>query len=231
MVVPNIVVVGGSAGGVEALSALFWNMPSTVPNAFFVALHVPPRTRSRLPSILNRAGRLTAEHPSDGQKIRPGWIYVAPPDFHLLVGKGVVRLGHGPKECHVRPAINPLFRSAAQVYGQRVIGVVLSGVLDDGVEDLREIKRRGGLAIVQAPNDASFACLPQHALDRVEIDYCLPVAQIRDLIARLPELSLSKKVTHAIPAAVGVPTDLNGGLIAFRSSLVVEPKMSWLTLA
>jgi two-component system, chemotaxis family, protein-glutamate methylesterase/glutaminase len=187
MVIPDIVVVGASAGGVEALSALFWDIPSSVPNAFFVALHVSNR-RSCLPSILERTGRVPVEHPRDGQKINFGRIYVAPPDFHLLVGNGIMHLGQGPKERHVRPAIDPLFRSAAQVYGQRVIGVLLSGMLDDGVEGLKEIKRHGGLAVVQAPTEARFPYMPQHALDKIEIDYCLPVAQIRDLITRLPEL-------------------------------------------
>jgi two-component system, chemotaxis family, protein-glutamate methylesterase/glutaminase len=179
-------VVGASAGGVEALSALFSDLPSGLPIAFFVVLHVPPRNQSRLPSILERTARLPAEHPRDGEKIRPGRIYVAPPDFHLIVGKGVVHLSRGPKEHRVRPAINPLFRSAAQVYGQRVIGVLLSGFLDDGVQGLMEIKRRGGLVIVQDPAEAGFPDMPQNARAKIGVEHCAPVAQIRDLITRLP---------------------------------------------
>jgi two-component system chemotaxis response regulator CheB len=129
-----------------------------------VALHEPPNSRSWLPSILERTARLPAEHPRDGEKIRPGWIYVAPPDFHLMVCKGIVNLRNGPKEHHVRPAIDPMFRSAAQVYGQRVIGVLLSGMLDDGVEGLKEIKKYGGLAIVQSPAEARFPDMAQNAL-------------------------------------------------------------------
>lgn len=189
MVIPDIVVVGGSAGGVEALSALFWDMPPRTSIAFFVALHVPPNSRSWLPSILERTARLPAEHPRDGEKIRPGWIYVAPSDFHLMVCQGIVNLSNGPKEHHVRPAIDPLFRSAAQVYGQRVIGVLLSGNLDDGVEGLKEIKRHGGLAIVQDPAEAGFPEMPRNALAKVEVDYCLPVTEIRDLMTRLPDLT------------------------------------------
>jgi two-component system, chemotaxis family, protein-glutamate methylesterase/glutaminase len=187
MVIRDIVVVGASAGGVEALSALFCAIPSSIPIAYFVTLHVSPRSRSCLPSILERTGRIPVKHPRDGQKISPGRIYVAPPDFHLLVGDGIVHLGHGPRERHVRPAINPMFRSAAQAYGHRVIGVVLSGLLDDGVEGLREIKRHGGLAVVQ--KDARFPYMPRNALAGIEIDHCLPVAQIRDLISPLPDLS------------------------------------------
>jgi two-component system, chemotaxis family, protein-glutamate methylesterase/glutaminase len=182
-----MVVVGASAGGVEALSALLSDLPLEIPIALFVVLHVPPRSRSRLPSILERTARLPAEHPRDGEKIRPGRIYVAPPDFHLVVGNGVVRLSRGPKEHHVRPAIDPLFRSAARVYGQRVVGVLLSGFLDDGVRGLKEIKRRGGLAIVQAPAEAGFPDMPRNALAKIEIDHCAPVAQIRDWMTRLPD--------------------------------------------
>jgi two-component system, chemotaxis family, protein-glutamate methylesterase/glutaminase len=182
-----IVVVGASAGGVEALSTLFLDLPTEIPIAFLVVVHVALRNQSRLPSILERTARLSAEHPRDGEKIRPGRIYVAPPDFHLIVGKGFVHLSRGPKEHHFRPAIDPLFRSAAQVYGQRVIGVLLSGMLDDGVEGLKEIKRRGGLAMVQAPAEAEFPYLPQNARPKIEVDRCAPVAQIRDLMTRLPE--------------------------------------------
>jgi two-component system, chemotaxis family, protein-glutamate methylesterase/glutaminase len=114
--------------------------------------------------------------------IRPGRIYVAPPDFHLRVGRGIVHLSRGPKEHYVRPAIDPLFRSAAQVYGQRVIGVLLSGMLDDGVKGLKAIKRKGGLTIVQTPAEAGFPDMPQNALAKIVIDYCLPVTQIRDLM-------------------------------------------------
>ena len=131
-------------------------------------------------------GGVPAEHPRDGNKIEPGRVYVAPPDFHLMVGKGVVRLSHGQKEHHNRPAIDPLFRSAAQVYGRRVVGVLLSGLLDDGVAGLKEIKRRGGLVIVQDPAEAMFSEMPRNALAKVEADYCLPVAKIRDLLMRWP---------------------------------------------
>jgi two-component system chemotaxis response regulator CheB len=178
----DIVVVGASAGGVEALSTLFWDLPPEIPIAFFVVLHRLPHSLSWLPSILERTARLPAEHPRDGEKIRPGRIYVAPPDFHLMVGKGIVRLSHGPKEHHTRPAIDPLFLSAAQVYGQRVIGVLLSGMLDDGAKGLKEIKRHGGLSIVQSLAEAGFPDMPRNALANVEIDHCVPLAQIRDLI-------------------------------------------------
>jgi chemotaxis response regulator CheB len=185
----DIVVVGASAGGVEALSALFWDLPPELPIAFFVVLHVSPHSQSKLPSILERTGRLPAEHPRDGQRLEPGRVYVAPPNFHLLVGNGVVHLSQGPKEHHNRPAIDPLFRSAAQVYGQRVVGVLLSGMRDDGVAGLKEIKTQGGLVIVQDPREAEFPSMPRNALDKVDVDYCLPVTKIRDLVMRLADNS------------------------------------------
>ena len=184
MIIHRIVVVGASAGGVEALSALLWNMPSGLPIAFFVVLHRSPHSPSWLPSILERTARLPAAHPRDGEKIRRGRIYVAPPDFHLLVGDGIIQLSRDPKEHHVRPAIDPLFRSGAQAYGRRVIGVLLSGMLDDGVKGLQEIKRNGGVAIVQAPAEAGYPDMPQNALAKIEIDHCAPVAQIRELMTR-----------------------------------------------
>ena len=183
----DIVVVGASAGGVEALSALFSDLPPEIPIAFFVVLHLPPHFQSRLPSILERTGRLPAEHPRDGQKIEAGRVYVAPPDFHLMVGEGVARLKRGLTEHYNRPAIDALFCSAARFYGRRVIGILLSGTSRDGVAGLKEIKRRGGLAIVQDPAEAEFPEMPRKALAEVEVDYCLPVTKIRELLTRSPD--------------------------------------------
>jgi two-component system, chemotaxis family, protein-glutamate methylesterase/glutaminase len=166
--------VGASAGGVEALCGLFRDLTSSLPVAFFVALHRSPNKPSWLPWILERTGRLPAGHPRDGDKIWPGRIYVAPSDSHLIVGEGVVHLSRGSNVRRFRPSIDTLFRSAARVYGQRVIGVLLSGVLDDGVEGLRAIKRNGGLTMVQAPAEAGFPDMPQHALARVKIDHSAP---------------------------------------------------------
>ena len=209
----DMVVVGASAGGVEALSNLLSDLPSEIPIAFFVVLHVPPRSQSRLPLILERTSRLPAEHPSDGEKIRPGRIYVAPPDFHLMVGNGVIHLSRDPKQHHVRPAIDPLFRSAAHVYGERVVGVLLSGFLDDGVEGLREIKRCGGLAFVQAPAEARFPDMPQHAQAKINVDHCAPVAQLRELITRLPDQTLVSdfSLTESQPQSPAITVASEGG--------------------
>jgi two-component system chemotaxis response regulator CheB len=138
-----------------------------------------------LPNILSNAGILNAQHAIDQQKIEMGKIYVAPPDHHLLVEQGLMRVVGGPKENRHRPAIDALFRSAAIAYGTQVVGVVLTGVLDDGTAGLLAIKQRNGIAIVQDPNDAIYADMPRSALRRVAVDYCVPIVEIGPLLVRL----------------------------------------------
>jgi two-component system chemotaxis response regulator CheB len=140
-----------------------------------------------LPAVLSRAGPLPAEHPRDGDAIKPGRIYVAANDHHLLLERGYMRVTKGPKENRFRPAVDPLFRSAAYIYGPRAIGVVLSGSLDDGTAGLWAIKLRGGTAIVQDPADAIHRSMPLNALDNVEADYKVPVAEMGPLLARLTQ--------------------------------------------
>src|SRR4051812_13953252 len=156
----DIIVIGASAGGVEALSRLVHSLPADLPAAVFVTVHFPRTSQSVLPRILSRAGSLPAVHPKDGEPIRRGTIYVAPPDQHLLLVNGAVRLVRGPTENGNRPAIDPMFRSAAVAYGDRVIGVVLSGNLDDGTAGLMSITRRGGVGVAQDPEDALFSSMP-----------------------------------------------------------------------
>ena len=179
----DVVVVGASAGGVEALTSFVKQLPADLDAAVFVVLHVPNVSTSVLPRILTRAGKLRAEHARDGGAIHPGRILVAPPGFHLLLVDGHVRLSNGPEENGVRPAIDPLFRSAARVFGPRVIGVVLSGVRDDGTAGLAAIKMRGGLALVQDPSDAIYGSMPASAIENVEVDHILPVSDLARVVA------------------------------------------------
>ena len=174
----DIVVIGASAGGVEALTKLVRTLPKHLSATLFVVLHMPADSPSLLPDIINHAGTLPASHPTDGEAITAGHIYIAPPDHHLLVESGYVRVIRGPRENRHRPAIDPLFRSAAQAYRQRVIGVILSGMLDDGTAGLLAIKRCGGIALVQSPEEALYSQMPQSALNNVPVDYCLPVRKM-----------------------------------------------------
>jgi len=184
----DVVVVGASAGGLECLALIASQLSADLPAAVFIVLHMSPRSSSSLPAILSRSGRLPAQHPHHGEETRPGRIYVAPPDHHLMLEAGVVLLTKGPLENRVRPAIDVLFRSAAAVYGRRVIGVVLSGYLDDGAVGLRTIKRQGGIAVVQDPDDAQCPAMPRAALAVVEADHVVPLSEAGPLINQLVQL-------------------------------------------
>jgi len=179
----DIVVIGGSAGAIESLGKLVSLLPAQLDAAIFVVIHTYPLGDSLLPAILTRRGSLTAAVASDGEPIVCDRIYVAPPDRHLMLEQGRVTLSSGPKEEGHRPAIDPLFRSAATAYRERVIGVILSGTLDDGSTGLRLIRRQGGTAIVQEPKEALFPQMPENAIWSAKPQHVAPVAEIARLIA------------------------------------------------
>lgn len=181
----RIVVIGASAGGVEALLAVARSLPCDFPAAVFAVLHLPPHSNSVLPQLLRRAGVLPAEHARHGEPIVGGRWYVAPPDHHLLVRGTQVHLGRGPSENGHRPAIDSLFRSAASAYDSHVVGVVLTGSLDDGTGGLLAIKLAGGIAVVQDPEEAMYPSMPQSALANVAVDYIRPMAEIGKLLFEL----------------------------------------------
>jgi two-component system, chemotaxis family, protein-glutamate methylesterase/glutaminase len=181
----DIVVIGASAGGMEALQGLVSHLPQDIRASLFIVWHLPPGLKSVLPRLLTKAGPLEAVHATDAQEIEPGRIYVAPSDCHMLVEQGFIRVAHGPRENRFRPAIDPLFRSAAYVYGARVIGVVLSGALSDGTAGLWTIKLRGGTAIAQEPQEALHPSMPLNAIGNVAVDHTAPVAEIGALLGRL----------------------------------------------
>ncbi len=180
----NIVVIGASAGGFDAIQKIVAGLPPTLDASIFIVWHMSPDIRGILPEVLNRLQTLPAEHAVDMEPLKTGRIYVAPPDHHLLLEKDRVRVTKGPKENRFRPAVDPLFRSAALTFGSRVIGVILSGALDDGTAGLWTIKQHGGMAIVQDPHDAEVPSMPQSALRTVEADHCVPVSQIPELLIK-----------------------------------------------
>ena len=185
MIKRDIVVIGASAGGVSALENLVRALPEDFPGSIFIVMHTPPFSPSKLPQILSRAGALEAVHPEDGDKMEAGKIYVARPDHHLLVDENGILVRKGPKENRFRPSIDALFRSAAYVFGARTIGVVLTGALDDGTSGLWTIKRLGGVAICQDPEEAAFPEMPKSVLKYVETDFSAPVSEMGAILTRL----------------------------------------------
>jgi len=181
----DIIVVGASAGGVEALCALNASLTIDIPASIFVVLHVSATFISILPEILTRKGSLTAQHPSDKTLIEPGRIYVALPDHQFILEPGCIRVTSDPKENGYRPCIDTLFRSAAEVYGARTVGVVLSGTLEDGSAGLTAIHNHGGYSIAQDPSQAKYPGMPQNAIEHNHVDEVLRVEQIAARLAAL----------------------------------------------
>ena len=183
----DIIAIGGSAGALDALKVIAGGLQADLPCAILVTTHIGAGIggKSYMADILSKAGPMPARHPVDGEKIKNGVIYIAPPDQHMTIAHDEIRLQRGPKENMSRPAINPLFRSVAHSFGTRAAGIILSGMLDDGVAGLAEIKRHGGFAAVQDPNTAAYRAMPQNALNTVEVDKIASVAEIAGLITEL----------------------------------------------
>jgi two-component system chemotaxis response regulator CheB len=182
----DIITIGSSAGGVELLKELAAGLPADLPAAVFIVQHISPNGPNSLADVLARQGPLPVETAADHQEFQRGAIYVAPPDRHLMIDRSYMYLTRGPHENRVRPAVDPLFRSAAVVHGPHVVGVVLSGNLDDGVAGLSAIKQCGGVAVVQDPKDAPYPEMPQSALDgNPDVDYCVPVKRLPELLTQL----------------------------------------------
>jgi two-component system, chemotaxis family, protein-glutamate methylesterase/glutaminase len=192
----DIVVVGTSLGGVTALQALAAGLPADFPGSVFVVIHLNPRASTSIDQLMARAGRLPARLATNMEPILPGQILIAPPDHHLMLGEGYVRVIRGPHENGHRPAVDPLFRTAARVYGPRVVGVVLTGALDCGTAGLAEIKHAGGIAVVQDPDQAECPGMPSNALRGVKVDY---VRSLEHLPALLVELARTPAEAVADP--------------------------------
>jgi two-component system chemotaxis response regulator CheB len=181
----DVIVIGGSTGSVFAVQELVRGLPADLPAAVLVVIHCIPQSRNLLGQVLNAAGPLPATTAEHGQRLEHGRIYVAPADRHLLVEHNHLHVRRGPLENRTRPAIDPLFRSAAACCTTRVIGVVLSGLLNDGTSGLLAIKRCGGLAVVQDPRTAAYPDMLRRALARVAVDHVVPLAEMAVLLTKL----------------------------------------------
>lgn len=190
----RIIVIGASAGGFEAFKKIVSGLPPDFNASIFIVWHMSPDIRGILPRVLNKENSIETAHALNNEEIKPNRIYVAPPDHHMLIEHGKVLITHGPKENRFRPAVDPLFRSAAYAYGNRVIGIILTGALDDGTAGLWAVKHYGGIAIVQDPHDAEVSSMPENALREVQVDYCVPVAELSQLLVRLSKESLPENV-------------------------------------
>lgn len=196
----DIIAIGGSTGSLDVLKRIFADLPADLPAAVFVVSHIASNGGNMLAKILGAAGPLAVKTAADGDLVENGHAYVSPAGRHLLVDDGKVRVGQGPRENMARPAVDPLFRSAALSYGPRVIAVVLSGMLDDGAAGLAAVKRCGGITVVQDPADATAGDMPLNALDACDVDYRAPAGKIAGVLAQLTK--------EPAPPARPVPGDI-----------------------
>lgn len=226
----DIVVIGTSAGGLAALRELTGGLPADLPAAIFVVMHSSPEFGTRLAELVSRWGPLPAHIAVHGERIRPGQIYVAPNDNHMTLQRDFVRVTRGPKENGHRPAVDPLFRTAARMFGHRVVGVVLSGNLSCGTEGLMAVKANGGVAVVQS--DAEFPGMSSSALAHVEVDSVVPIAEMADILRSLITEPIAEETQseaggrHTVaaqssqivcPACQGAMTEtVENGLLRFR---------------
>jgi two-component system chemotaxis response regulator CheB len=221
----DLVVIGGSAGSLDALKLLIGGLPPDLPAALCIARHITPHAPNVLPAILAKAGTLPATSAVDGEALQSGHIYVAPPDHHLLVVPRHIRVTRSPTENRFRPAIDPLFRSAAVAYGRRVVGVILSGALDDGTAGLWAVKQRGGIAVVQDPRDAQHSSMPESAMTYVPVDHCLPAAAIAPLLIRLAQATVDAG-GPPVPEVMDIETRINMEDNALESGLMTVGQLT-----
>jgi two-component system chemotaxis response regulator CheB len=196
----NVIVIGASAGGIGALRTLLNKLPQDIPAAIFVVVHTSPDGPGLLAAVLDRGTELTVMTPDDGMPIRDGRVYVAPPDYHLIIDGRKLRLTRGPREHRFRPAVDPLFRTAAEHYGARTVGIVLSGHMADGTHGLMLIKEAGGITMVQDPDEAQVPSMPLNAMRRGKVDYVLPVDEMARVMMGLLTNARDHRARHPVQA-------------------------------
>jgi two-component system chemotaxis response regulator CheB len=205
----DIVVIGGSAGGTAALKLLVQGLPAEFPGTLFVTTHMASQQPSYLCDILGPLAKLPVVRATDGLPIEPGRIYLATPDRHLLLMGTTLRLGAGPRENMSRPAIDPMFRSAVMSYGSRVVGVILSGLLDDGVSGLRAVHDARGVTVVQHPLDAAEPDMPRAALETVPADHVVPASDMARLLLQIVQTEAADPAP--VPRELAFEVDVAAG--------------------
>jgi two-component system chemotaxis response regulator CheB len=205
----DIIVIGGSSGATAPLKEILGKLDGDLPAAIFLVLHIPSQGLGILSTVVSASCKLPVRQAENGLKIENGHLYLAAPDHHLLLADGRMVLGRGPRENMVRPAIDPLFRSAALHYGPRVIGVVLSGLLSDGTAGLKAVKRCGGVALVQEPSDAIADEMPRRAMEATVVDLCVPGARLGDVLYDLAREQAGKALP--IPPEIRLEVEIAAG--------------------
>jgi two-component system, chemotaxis family, protein-glutamate methylesterase/glutaminase len=218
--VNRLIVVGGSAGGIESAGQLLASLPAELGAPVFVVIHIPSHTPSSLPDVLQRRSRLPVYFASNDAPIHDNVVYVAPPGRHLMLDEGTMRVTFGPKESRARPSVDVLFRSAAMTYGPRVIAVIVSGALDDGTPGAWAVKDRGGVVVVEDPATALFPAMPQSVLAHVEVDASLPLEKLGEYVASEAQAPLRPHATTPIPPHWNVETMIARQANAFNAGCV-----------
>ena len=219
----KVIVIGASTGGFEVIKSIISQLPPDFVTPIFIVWHMSPDIQGIMPHVLNKLNTISASNAVDGETIQSNHIYVAPPDHHMIIEKGVIKVSRGPKENLFRPAIDPLFRSAALAYGNRVTGIILSGALDDGSSGLWHIKTHGGIAVVQDPNDAEASSMPQSAMRAVKVDYCVPAADLPALLTELSKREVTNDKYYPDETAASVPLTNNNE--NDRGSFITDKKL------
>ena len=214
----TIIVVGVSAGGMGALTNLVAQLPDKFPASIFIVQHMSADiTGDAFVAAMNKHGKLPCSHAHDGQRFERGHIYLAPSDHHMMLTKGKILVTKGAQENRSRPAIDPLFRSAAVNYGNRVVGVLLTGYLDDGTAGMTAIKRCGGICVVQDSKDADYPDMPQNAINQVEVDYCVPLAEMGALFSKLLLRKIGKR--KPVPKSIAIEATIAERVLSDLSSV------------
>lgn len=204
-----LIVIGASAGGLTPLKVILSALPKDFPAAVFIVKHVSPSAKSLLPEILSKISKLPVIHPKNNQSIEPGYIYIAPPKVHMIIAEGKIQLKKGPRVNHSIPAIDPLFYSAALYNKALTIGILLSGLLDDGSAGMLVLKKCNGISIVQDLEEAEYPDMPRNGLKAATIDYCLPASKIETLLKQLIASHAIKHNVLDIPDAPLLESELN----------------------